>query len=42
MEILLGADWANKLQHERIESGDQHAYHTDFGWVLSGKFPESQ
>ena len=40
--IFSGADWANKLQHERIDNGDDYACVLIFGWILSGKSPESQ
>ena len=42
VENLLGAEWASTLQHEKIKNGDEFAYRTDFGWVLSGKSPEPQ
>ena len=31
VEILIGADWANTLQHERVENGNEFAYRSDFG-----------
>ena len=42
VEILIGADWANKLQHERVKNGNEFAYRIDFRWVLSGQSLEVQ
>ena len=36
VEILTGADWADKLQHERVGNGNEFASRTGFRWVLSG------
>ena len=41
VEIIIGAEYASKLIHEKVAFVEEYAYHTDFGWIFSGRKPES-
>ena len=36
IQLLIGADFANKFLHEKTEVNGEVPWRTSFGWVLSG------